>query len=96
MEVPDTAGFVVNRLLFPFLFDAVRLMENDGLHPGGQHLHEARSGAPDGPLRLLDFVGLDVAVAIGEAIGTEAGDGPPPGGRGSWARSRAGASTSTD
>ena len=28
VEVPDPAGFVVNRLLFPYLFDAVRLMES--------------------------------------------------------------------
>src|SRR5919202_140995 len=33
VEVPDTAGFVVNRLLFPYLFEAVRLMERTGLQP---------------------------------------------------------------
>src|SRR3954449_1837837 len=33
VEVPDTPGFVVNRLLFPYLFDAVRLMERTGLDP---------------------------------------------------------------
>ena len=31
VEVPDTPGFVVNRLLFPYLFDAVRLMDDLGL-----------------------------------------------------------------
>src|SRR4029077_1088105 len=31
VEVPDEAGFVVNRLLFPYLFDAVRLMEQTGM-----------------------------------------------------------------
>ena len=31
VEVPDSAGFVVNRLLFPYLFDAVRLIEAGGL-----------------------------------------------------------------
>ena len=30
IEVPDQPGFVVNRLLFPYLFDAVRLLERDG------------------------------------------------------------------
>ena len=29
VEVPDTAGFVANRLLFPYLFEAARLMEQD-------------------------------------------------------------------
>ena len=33
VEVPDQAGFVVNRLLFPYLFDAVRLMERPGWRP---------------------------------------------------------------
>ena len=31
IEVPDQAGFVVNRLLFPYLFEAVRLMESSGM-----------------------------------------------------------------
>ncbi|MBA2342674.1 MAG: 3-hydroxyacyl-CoA dehydrogenase family protein, partial [Thermoleophilaceae bacterium] len=33
VEVPDTAGFVVNRLLFPFLFEAVRMLERTGIEP---------------------------------------------------------------
>ena len=33
VEVPDTAGFVVNLLLLPYLFEAVRLMERTGLEP---------------------------------------------------------------
>ena len=33
MEVPDEPGFVVNRLLFPYLFDAVRLLERTGMKP---------------------------------------------------------------
>src|ERR1700742_4080051 len=35
VEVPDQAGFVVNRLLFPYLFDGVRLMERTGMEAGG-------------------------------------------------------------
>ena len=34
VEVPDEPGFVVNRLLFPYLFDAVRLLERTGMEPG--------------------------------------------------------------
>src|SRR5262249_11811064 len=33
VEVPNEPGFVVNRLLFPYLFDAVRLMEQTGMRP---------------------------------------------------------------
>jgi 3-hydroxybutyryl-CoA dehydrogenase len=75
VEVPDSAGFVVNRLLFPYLFDAVRLMERDGLDPETvDTCMKLGAGHPMGPLALLDFVGLDVAVAIGESIGAEVPD----------------------
>lgn len=70
VEVPDVPGFVVNRLLFPFLFSAVELMEETGI--GAEEVDRCmRLGAnhPLGPLALLDFVGLDVALAIGETIG---------------------------
>ena len=72
VEVPDAAGFVVNKLLFPYLFDAVRLLERDGLSPEAiDTCMKLGAGHPMGPLALLDFVGLDVAAAIGESIGTE-------------------------
>ena len=72
VEVPDSAGFVVNRLLFPYLFDAVRLLEHNGLEPDSiDTCMKLGAGHPMGPLALLDFVGLDVAVAIGESIGSE-------------------------
>jgi 3-hydroxybutyryl-CoA dehydrogenase len=69
VEVPDMPGFVVNRLLFPFLFDAVRLLDRDGVDPQAiDTCMQLGAAHPMGPLALLDFVGLDVAVAIGEAI----------------------------
>jgi 3-hydroxybutyryl-CoA dehydrogenase len=69
VEVPDTPGFVVNRLLFPYLFDAVRLMSETGLSPEDvDRCMTLGAGMPMGPIALLDFVGLDVARAIGEAI----------------------------
>jgi 3-hydroxybutyryl-CoA dehydrogenase len=72
VEVPDTPGFVVNRLLFPFLFEAVRLMERTGLDAESvDTCMKLGAGHPMGPLALLDLVGLDVAVAIGETIGEE-------------------------
>ena len=72
VEVPDTPGFVVNRLLFPFLFDAVRLMEETGLEPSAiDACMRFGAGHPLGPLALLDLVGLDVSIAIGESIGAD-------------------------
>jgi 3-hydroxybutyryl-CoA dehydrogenase len=72
VEVPDSAGFVVNKLLFPYLFDAVRLLERNGIDPESiDTCMKLGAGHPMGPLALLDFVGLDVAAAIGESIGAE-------------------------
>lgn len=72
VEVPDTPGFVVNRLLFPYLFDAVRLLEQTGIAPEDlDTCMRLGAGHPMGPLALLDLIGLDVAIAIGEEIGVE-------------------------
>jgi 3-hydroxybutyryl-CoA dehydrogenase len=69
VEVPDTAGFVVNKLLFPYLFDAVELMARSGMAPEDiDRCMTLGAGMPMGPLALLDYVGLDVAQAIGESI----------------------------
>jgi 3-hydroxybutyryl-CoA dehydrogenase len=72
VEVPDTPGFVVNRLLFPFLFEAVRLMEATGLEPEAiDTCMQLGAGHPMGPLALLDLVGLDVSASIGRTIEAE-------------------------
>jgi 3-hydroxybutyryl-CoA dehydrogenase len=70
VEVPDVPGFVVNRLLFPYLFSAVRLLEETDMDPQSvDTCMRLGAGHPMGPLALLDLVGLDVAKAIGETIG---------------------------
>lgn len=70
VEVPDTPGFVVNRLLFPYLFTAVELLVATGLEAAAvDQCMTLGAGMPMGPIALLDFVGLDVAAAIGEQIG---------------------------
>jgi len=70
VEVPDVPGFVVNRLLFPYLFSAVRLLEETGMEASGiDTCMRLGAGHPMGPLALLDLVGLDVAQAIGETLG---------------------------
>jgi 3-hydroxybutyryl-CoA dehydrogenase len=72
VEVPDLPGFVVNRLLFPFLFEAVRLREQTGLEPAAvDSCLQLGAGHPMGPLALLDLVGLDVAQSIGNTIGAD-------------------------
>jgi 3-hydroxybutyryl-CoA dehydrogenase len=70
VEVPDVPGFVVNRLLFPYLFSAVRLLEQTRMDAADiDTCMKLGAGHPMGPLALLDLVGLDVAAAIGEEIG---------------------------
>jgi len=70
VEVPDIPGFVVNRLLFPFLFDAVELLDRTGMDATAvDTCMKLGAGHPLGPLALLDLVGLDVAQAIGQTIG---------------------------
>ena len=72
VEVPDTPGFVVNRLLFPYLFDAVRFAEESGMAAADvDRCMTLGTGQPMGPLALLDFVGLDVAQAIGDELRVE-------------------------
>jgi 3-hydroxybutyryl-CoA dehydrogenase len=70
VDVPDAPGFVVNRLLFPYLFSAVELMAETGLAPEDiDRCMSLGAAMPMGPIALLDYVGLDVAQAIGESIG---------------------------
>ena len=67
--MPDIPGFVVNRLLFPYLFNAVELLVETGMAPEDvDSCMTLGAGMPMGPLALLDYVGLDVSQAIGEAI----------------------------
>ena len=70
--VPDVPGFVVNRLLFPYLFSAVRLLEETGMPAEDiDTCMKLGAGHPMGPLALLDLVGLDVSQAIGETLGEQ-------------------------
>jgi 3-hydroxybutyryl-CoA dehydrogenase len=75
VEVPDEPGFVVNRLLFPYLFDAVRLLEQTGMRPEEvDRSMTLGAGYPMGPLALIDLVGVDVAIAIGESLYADSGE----------------------
>jgi 3-hydroxybutyryl-CoA dehydrogenase len=69
IAVPPDPGFVVNRVLFPLLFEAARLHERTRLEPSAlDACVTLGAGHPMGPLALLDLIGLDVASAIGVAL----------------------------
>jgi 3-hydroxybutyryl-CoA dehydrogenase len=61
----DRAGFIVNALLFPYLNDAVKML--DANYASADDIDNAMKvgcGYPMGPFELLDVIGLDVALAI--------------------------------
>ena len=69
VQVKDQAGFIVNALLFPYLNNAVRLLENGTAT--AEDIDAAMKGGcnfPMGPLALLDLVGLDTSLAILDAL----------------------------
>ena len=69
VDVRDQAGFIVNALLFPYLNNAVRLMElGVGTTEGIDTAMKGGCGFPMGPFALLDLVGLDTSLAILDAL----------------------------
>ena len=72
VEVADRAGFVVNALLFPYLNNAVRLLETRTASI--EDIDRAMCAGcnfPMGPFALLDLVGLDTSLAILDALHLE-------------------------
>jgi 3-hydroxybutyryl-CoA dehydrogenase len=69
VEVKDQAGFIVNALLFPYLNNAVRLLEQGvATKEGIDSAMKGGCGFPMGPFALLDLVGLDTSLAILDAL----------------------------
>jgi 3-hydroxybutyryl-CoA dehydrogenase len=69
VEVKDQAGFIVNALLFPYLNNAVRLLEqNVASRDDIDTAMKGGCGFPMGPFALLDLVGLDTSLAILDAL----------------------------
>ena len=65
VQTRDTAGFIVNRLLVPYMLDAIRAYEEGvGSIEEIDAAMKAGAGHPMGPLTLADFVGLDTMGAI--------------------------------
>ncbi|SBW03006.1 3-hydroxybutyryl-CoA dehydrogenase [uncultured delta proteobacterium] len=76
VEVQDSAGFVVNRILIPMINEAVCVLA-EGVASAKDIDEAMKLGAshPMGPLALGDLIGLDVCLAIMEVLHTETGDG---------------------
>ena len=69
VQTRDTAGFIVNRLLVPYLLDAIRAYEEGvGSIEEIDAAMKAGAGHPMGPLTLADFVGLDTLGSICDAL----------------------------
>ena len=69
VQAKDKTGFIVNRLLVPYMLDAIRAFEN-GVGSIEEIDAAMRGGAahPMGPLQLLDFVGLDTTKSIADIM----------------------------
>jgi len=78
----DRAGFIVNRLLVPYMLDAIRALE-EGVGSAHEIDEAMKAGAahPMGPLTLADFVGLDVCLFVADAMYEQLAEprfAPPP------------------
>jgi 3-hydroxyacyl-CoA dehydrogenase/enoyl-CoA hydratase/3-hydroxybutyryl-CoA epimerase len=78
VAVKGTPGFLVNRILMPYLLEAMRLYA-EGV-PGAVLDREAKKfGMPMGPIELADTVGLDVCASVGKELAPFLGLELPPG-----------------
>jgi 3-hydroxybutyryl-CoA dehydrogenase len=82
VRASDSAGFIVNRLLVPYLLDAIRALEEGvGSIEDIDNSMKLGCGHPMGPLTLLDFVGLDTTYYIANIMFDEFRErrfAPPP------------------
>jgi len=70
LPVSGTPGFLVNRVLFPYLLEAVTA-HNEGIAPILIDRAAVAFGMPVGPLELLDSIGLDVAVDVAKVLAAQ-------------------------
>jgi 3-hydroxybutyryl-CoA dehydrogenase len=72
VDVKDQAGFIVNALLFPYLNNAVKMLDAGvATREGIDAAMKGGCNFPMGPLELLDLVGLDTSLSILEALYAE-------------------------
>ncbi len=68
LKVKSTPGFLVNRILMPYLLEAI-IMESEGVPKSVIDSTATDFGMPMGPLELADSVGLDIGLHVGEIVG---------------------------
>ena len=82
VPAPDRAGFVVNKLLIPYICQAIEMYESG--HASASDIDDAMklgAGHPMGPLTLADLIGLDVCLFTAESLYAEYAErfyAPPP------------------
>ena len=82
VPAPDRAGFVVNKLLVPYICQAIEMYESG--HASASDIDDAMklgAGHPMGPLTLADLIGLDVCLFTAESLYAEYAErfyAPPP------------------
>jgi 3-hydroxyacyl-CoA dehydrogenase/enoyl-CoA hydratase/3-hydroxybutyryl-CoA epimerase len=74
LPVKSAPGFLVNRVLAPYLMTAMRCVD-EGVAPEAVDAAAVAFGMPMGPIELADTVGLDICLAVGRMLGH---DGAPP------------------
>lgn len=78
LPVAGTPGFLVNRILMPYMLEAARAF-SEGIPAPVIDKAAKRFGMPMGPIELIDTVGLDVAASVGAELGPFLGLDIPPG-----------------
>lgn len=77
LPVKDSPGFLVNRVLGPYMQQAFRMLD-EGIRPETLDAAMEQFGMPMGPIELADTVGLDICLAAGRALGKRTADGSEP------------------
>lgn len=76
LVVKSGPGFLVNRILMPYLLEAVTLVD-EGVPPERVDRAATAYGMPVGPVELADSVGLDICLAVARGLAGPTGDPPP-------------------
>lgn len=77
LPVASAPGFLINRVLSPYMDEAMKLME-EGVAPTEIDSVAKQFGMPMGPIELADTVGLDICLHVGEILGEAFGGEPSP------------------